>query len=135
MVNWKLTRGKFRPLMGQVRRNSEETVKAATSSALTECEALEQSPPVSQLRSIVQNLSAALKGVGPATASALVAHVRPQDFPFMADEALEGVGLERKYTLPHYFAFREKLFDKREEVEGLKSLTLNDMSNALWVGL
>ena len=133
VVNWKLTRGKFRPLMGQVRRNSEDTVKQATREALAACAGMSPGVDRSLARKLLDDLSKQLKGVGPATASALLAHVRPEEFPFMADEALEGAGMERKYTLAQYCSFREELIDKRRTIPNLAEFTLNDMSDALWV--
>eukprot|EP00960_Hanusia_phi_P061031 764708-Hanusia_phi.AAC.5 len=57
-----------------------------------------------------------LKGIGPATASALLAHLDPERFPFMSDEALEGCGMRREYTLEAYLAFAEALTSKAKEL-------------------
>lgn len=54
------------------------------------------------------NLLCELKGVGPATASAVMAAYKPTFFPFMADEGMKGAGgklMPIKYTLPHYCLF------------------------------
>ena len=62
---------------------------------------------------------AVLRGVGPATASAVLAAIDPVRAPFMADEAMEaipGFGL-RKYTLKAYSQFRRALVERAESLQ------------------
>ncbi|EMS66133.1 hypothetical protein TRIUR3_01285 [Triticum urartu] len=58
-----------------------------------------------------------LKGVGPATASAVLAAHAPDVAPFMSDEAMvAALGNVKEYTLKQYLAFAEKLQAKAENV-------------------
>lgn len=70
----------FAPAAFQLKKNSEDAVACISKKAL-------------QLKDIGAALTAlcALHGVGPATASCVLAAVRPAEAPFMADEAVEGV--------------------------------------------
>ncbi|KAF4315435.1 hypothetical protein BBO99_00004726 [Phytophthora kernoviae] len=108
LMEWKLKKGKWRPqLMKFVTNLSEEEVKQASSEALKELKS------GGDLRAATEALCT-LKGVGPATASAVLA-AYDANVPFMADEALEaiaGVIGPRKYTLSHFLSFAEQLRDK-----------------------
>ncbi|KFM76935.1 hypothetical protein X975_05777, partial [Stegodyphus mimosarum] len=80
IVKWKLMRGKFRPrLIDLVRINTESAVSATSRKAF-------RKPPkeLSQAITALTNL----KGVGPATASAILAAAFPDDVPYMADESM-----------------------------------------------
>ncbi len=74
VMEWKLKRGKFRPLMGLVQSNKNETVEAATRKAFQLVAlAVKNGKGINEKELIVaiRTLSDPLKGVGPATASAV----------------------------------------------------------------
>lgn len=117
VVEWKIKRGKFRPLMGLVQRNDDATVRKVTKAAfeMTDDEA-------------IQHLADGLAGVGPATASAVLAF--RGSCPFMSDEALEGSGLSRKYTIKNYQNFAAALKLKADFLGG--NWTAELVGRALW---
>uniref|UniRef100_A0A0D9ZCK9 Uncharacterized protein n=1 Tax=Oryza glumipatula TaxID=40148 RepID=A0A0D9ZCK9_9ORYZ len=75
-----------------------------------------------------------LKGVGPATASAVLAAYAPDVAPFMSDEAMvAALGNAKEYTLKQYLAFAEKLQTKSKELSsGEEVFTTSDVERALW---
>ncbi|KAM8961045.1 uncharacterized protein RCH25_036839 [Pelodytes ibericus] len=105
LMEWKLTRGRFRPRLHQlVYTNTDKTVESCTGRAF---QLLPDVPAsISEL--------CKLKGIGPATASAVLAIGAPDLAAFMADEAVESVpGLAPvQYTLKHYMRFLEALRQK-----------------------
>ncbi|KAM4698309.1 uncharacterized protein WCC33_013879 [Rhinophrynus dorsalis] len=105
LMEWKLTRGKFRPRLQQLAAsNPKEAVESCTGKAFN----------------LLPDVSAAitelcqLKGIGPATASAILAAGVPELTAFMADEAVESVPglIPVQYTLKHYLLFLEELRKK-----------------------
>ncbi|XP_042452378.1 uncharacterized protein LOC122036995 [Zingiber officinale] len=125
LMQWKLTRGKWRPrLLNFISSLEEHLVESASRKAFTALPDLSQA--VSELT--------VLKGVGPATASAVLAAYAPDVAPFMSDEAMiASMGNVKDYTLKQYLAFAEKLQMKAKElsVEG-NCFTPVDVERALW---
>ncbi|KAK9166060.1 hypothetical protein Scep_001251 [Stephania cephalantha] len=125
LMQWKLSRGMWRPrLMGFVSSLDDSLVESASRKAF------ESLPDVSRA---VSELTV-LKGVGPATASAVLAAFAPDVAPFMSDEAMVAVlGHSKDYSLKQYLAFTEKLQSKAKElsIEGCH-LTPSDLERALW---
>lgn len=92
VMRWKLLRGKARPkLQAYVDELPDATVRAASSAAFALA-------TKGQVKGALDALSKPLKGVGPATASAILA-AYDQRIPFMSDEALALLGGKPKYTL------------------------------------
>lgn len=125
VMRWKLTRGKWRPrLLDFVSALDESVVKSASEKAF-------QSLP--DISKAVSELTA-LKGVGPATASAVLTAYAPDVAPFMSDEAMEAaLGNCKDYSLKQYLLFADKLQKKAKELsaEG-ETFTPSDVERALW---
>ncbi|XP_069496623.1 uncharacterized protein [Ambystoma mexicanum] len=102
LMEWKLTRGKFRPRLQQmVQANPGETVEACTRRAF------QLLPDVG---AAITELSQ-LKAIGPATASAVLAAGSPDTAAFLADEAVLAIpGLPPvQYTLKYYLLYLDKV--------------------------
>ncbi|KAG9440660.1 hypothetical protein H6P81_020825 [Aristolochia fimbriata] len=125
LMQWKLSRGKWRPrLMDFVSKLDEVEVETASQKAF------EFLPDISKA---ISELTI-LKGVGPATASAVLAAYAPDIAPFMSDEAMvAALGNSKDYTLKQYLILVEKLQNKAKElsIEG-DVLTPTDIERALW---
>ncbi|XP_043567988.1 uncharacterized protein zgc:112496 [Chiloscyllium plagiosum] len=128
LMEWKLTRGKFRPTLQQmVMSNSRDSVEACT------CKAFKLLPDVS---AAITELSK-LKAVGPATASAVLVAGAPQEAAFMADEAVESIpGLVPiKYTLKHYILYLQKVRECATQLnsnDSVKDWTPHRIEQCLW---
>ncbi|KAG7226332.1 hypothetical protein INR49_013743, partial [Caranx melampygus] len=116
LMEWKLTRGKFRPRLQQlVASNSEDTVEKCSRKAFS---------LLPDVQAAIAELST-LKGVGPATASAqidclltVLAAGAPEQTAFMSDEAMESVpGLKPiQYTAKHYALYLSKMVERTEQL-------------------
>ena len=75
-----------------------------------------------------------LKGVGVATATAILAPFSPSDIPFMADEVMEAVSCHRDYTMKIYKEMRLRLVQKAKDLQELSSFqwTAENVGKALW---
>ncbi|GER40221.1 tryptophan synthase beta chain [Striga asiatica] len=125
LMEWKLARGKWRPrLLSFMSALDDAVVREASTKAFASL------PDVSKA---VQELTV-LKGVGPATASAVLAAYAPEVAPFMSDEALIVVtGDTKDYSLKRYVAFAEKMQIKAKELSSSEDLfTPSDVERALW---
>ena len=112
--------------MGKVQSNPDSRVKKITTLSFLE---IQRSPPP-PLKDALASLSDELCGVGPATASAILAALDGTRYPFMADEALEGCGLKRDYTPSAYASFAERLITKASSLGG--DWTAETVGRALW---
>ncbi|MED6111043.1 hypothetical protein PIB30_048750 [Stylosanthes scabra] len=125
LMRWKLSRGKWRPrLLEFVEALDDVVVRKVSEKAF-------RSLP--DLKKAVSEISV-LKGVGAATASAVLAAYAPEVAPFMSDEAMEAaLGNSKDYTLKQYLIFADKLQTKAKELssEG-DTFTPSDVERALW---
>ncbi|KPP72998.1 hypothetical protein Z043_107946 [Scleropages formosus] len=104
VMEWKLTRGKFRPRLQQlVATNPSETVEKCTKRAFSF---------LPDVQAAILELSS-LKAVGPATASAVLTAGAPELAAFMADEAMETIpGLKPiQYTAKHYSLYLQSVVE------------------------
>lgn len=109
LMEWKLTKGKFRPRLQQlIGSNSEEAVHSLTSKAFS---------LLPDVQAAITELCK-LKGVGPATASAVLAAGAPDEIAFMADEAVESIAELRpvEYTAKHYALYLQKVLQKTAQL-------------------
>ncbi|KAF9432675.1 hypothetical protein BGZ76_010459, partial [Entomortierella beljakovae] len=129
LMSWKLKRGKFRPSLAKLAEsNADKDVKRISQ------EAFKLVP--SNLKASIVKMSE-LKGVGPATASAILCAGAPDSVPFMADETMDSVpGLGTiAYTIPYYIKFATKVIEKANELKKKGSTTVNSphlVEKALW---
>ncbi|XP_020493289.1 uncharacterized protein zgc:112496 [Labrus bergylta] len=128
LMEWKLTRGKFRPRLQQlVASNSVDTVEKCSRKAFS---------LLPDVQASISELST-LKGVGPATASAVLAAGAPEQTAFMSDEAMESVpGLKPiQYTAKHYALYLGKMVERTEKlnkVDPLQEWTPHRLELCLW---
>ncbi|KAM7370941.1 hypothetical protein PAMP_010449 [Pampus punctatissimus] len=128
LMEWKLTRGKFRPRLQQlVASNSEDTVEKCSRKAFS---------LLPDVQAAITELSS-LKGVGPATASAVLAAGAPEQAAFMSDEAMESVpGLKPiQYTAKHYALYLGKMIEltkKLNKVDPQQDWTPHKLELCFW---
>lgn len=128
LMEWKLTRGKFRPRLQQlVASNSEVTVEKCSRKAFS---------LLPNVQAAIAELSC-LKAIGPATASAVLAAGAPEQAAFMSDESMESVpGLQPiKYTAKHYDLFLSKMVErtkKLNKVDPRQDWTPHRLELCLW---
>ena len=127
VVKWKLSRGQFRPgLLQMVEANSASALCAAMAAAYA------AGPNVPAAIDAL----CTIKGIGPATATAILSQTDGIDCPFYADEAVvAALGLNAvkdvKYTVGAARQYVGAMAARKTEL-GKGSLTLVEMSHALW---
>lgn len=128
IIKWKLIRGKFRPrLIDLVRINTETSVFQMSKKAFRR---------IPKISSAINALTS-LKGIGPASASAILAAAYPEHVPYMADESmLSTPGVEgTDYTLSEYLNYYEKIKICTNRLNSLDSETRwnpHKVELALW---
>lgn len=134
IMTWKITRGKFRPLQKLVDSNKSSDVESISQSAFKVfTKPLDSSSSYHDVTVLMQeNFNwkpvmeklMSLKAIGPATASAILAPLCPQQFPFMSDEAMLASepdnNSKKEYTLNAYTIFRQRMITKAKELGSLK---------------
>eukprot|EP00931_Biecheleriopsis_adriatica_P081278 TRINITY_DN54597_c0_g1_i1.p1 TRINITY_DN54597_c0_g1~~TRINITY_DN54597_c0_g1_i1.p1 ORF type:complete len:254 (+),score=72.87 TRINITY_DN54597_c0_g1_i1:34-762(+) len=143
IVEWKLSRGTFRPgLLQKAQSNSEQAVKTAYQSAkalLLAANAAGSSAALEAATEAIRVLDKSLFGVGPATATAVLSRCFPEAVAFMSDEAMLACGLfkkksELKYDIKTFSRFNELMQTKALSLTscGKRKWTGNDVAKALW---
>ncbi|XP_063077641.1 uncharacterized protein zgc:112496 isoform X2 [Engraulis encrasicolus] len=128
LMEWKLTRGKFRPRLQQlIESNSAETVMSCSKKAFA---------LLPNVEAAITELST-LKGMGPATASAVLAAGAGDEAAFMADESVESIPELRpvQYTAKHYRLYLDKITQKTKHlntVDSGKDWTPHKVELCLW---
>lgn len=98
LVDWKLRHGTFRPTLPKlVAKNSDEAIKAATTDAFSH-----YASHSTDIAGTLQKLSEPLKGIGPATASLLLAIHDPEHIIFFSDEAYRWLVAGGEKASPKY---------------------------------
>ena len=106
IVLWKFAVGKPRwMLLSKLKSNSSDEVKIATRSALA---TVRGSVDGDETIKRAMNQLTVLKGVGPATASAILSLYRPEAFCYMYDEMIDVFEDKRDYTLAQYLRVNSK---------------------------
>jgi hypothetical protein len=107
LIRWKMGRGVWRANnLRLAADNAPEAVEASTRAALT---AVPAADPVAPVRMIAR-----LRGVGPATASAVLAAVFPERYPFLEDVVaaqVPGLG-PPAFTVRYYGAYAAALVER-----------------------
>uniref|UniRef100_A0A7S0B6Q4 Uncharacterized protein n=1 Tax=Pyrodinium bahamense TaxID=73915 RepID=A0A7S0B6Q4_9DINO len=141
IVEWKLSRGTFRPgLLQKAASNSEGAVKEAYESAkaaLVDREGVDDAGVKA-----VKALEKSLAGIGPATATAVLCRAFPQSVAFMSDEAILACGLfakagDIKYDMKTFTRFNEVVQSKAQLLNqalprGKQTWTADAVGRALW---
>ncbi|KAJ8399820.1 hypothetical protein AAFF_G00405500 [Aldrovandia affinis] len=128
LMEWKLTRGKFRPRLQQmVASNPSETVERCTKKAFS---------LLPKVTAAITELSS-LKGLGPATASAVLAAGAPEQAAFMADEAVESIPSLKpiQYTAKHYSLYLQRVEERTQalnKVDNEQDWTPHKVELCLW---
>ena len=122
IMEWKLTRGKMRPLLKKIQALSNDEVQNATFSGLNHLKTeINEETIVAALDAICQPLN----GVGPATASAILARYN-FSIPFMSDAGLLAVNGKCDYKMKDYRQYYKGITTK------VNQLNNDKQSNYLW---
>lgn len=103
IMEWKFATGKPRPLWKHIKSNLEDAVRALSKDAFALVRHVQSHDENvnTAIGNAVETLSK-LKGIGPASASAILSLYRPDLMVFMYDEILDCFLGERKYTTAAY---------------------------------
>lgn len=124
LMEWKLTRGKFRPRLKQmVAENKEEEVAEITKGAF-QC--------IGNMKQAIEKLCK-LRAVGPATASAILTAYDPESYAFMADEAVSAILPGKiEYTLKYYLKYMDEVLKTSKSLSEKDPMTPHQVELALW---
>eukprot|EP00045_Choanoeca_perplexa_P007936 m.72826 g.72826 ORF g.72826 m.72826 type:complete len:227 (-) comp14285_c0_seq1:64-744(-) len=126
IMEWKLSRGKSRPLLKRLKENnSAASVKDVTKRAFA---LAEQDDTLEALKVLCE-----LRYVGPATASAIMAPLYPSQVAFMSDELMAivpGIAPDQ-YTMASLTTLLEEVAGRQSQAP-LQDWSLADIEKALW---
>lgn len=122
IMKWKLTRGKMRPLLKKIEALTEDEVRLATYNGIN---AIRQSIDENSVKVGLEAISKPLKGVGPATASAVLAKWNI-GVPFMSDAGLIAVNGTADYKISDYLSYYRGISEK------VAQLNADGMSEHCW---
>jgi hypothetical protein len=128
VAQWKMKRGVYRARnLVLLKKNAEATVRSESREAFGDIP--DPRKPISKL--------CRLSGVGPATASAVLAALRPDLFPFFDDQVAKQVPDmgTLAFTLSYYVWYAEALSSRARalrDLSGAESWTAQDVAQALW---
>ena len=126
VVEWKMARGEWRARnLHLARSNTPDEVEAASRAAFAA--APDERAPLRKLSE--------LKGVGPATASAVLAAYRPDLYPFFEDVVAAQVpGLSGDFTVKAYLVYAATLRERAEKLSSAcgEQWTAQAVGLALW---
>jgi hypothetical protein len=135
MLQWKWSRGKYRP--GRTKftdQVQEESVIAAVRETLKVLEPLSNNPAKADINAIIAEgiaMGTQLSQIGPASATGILAARYPEFCPMYADESMESIGMYREpYTAPRYIEYAEELRNKAMELGD--EWTANKVCDALF---
>lgn len=140
IIEWKFSKGKPRhALKPLLKSNSEASVAAAAKRAFDTADVIPKNDAsgkhTKQISSAINQLCD-LKGVGPATASAILSLYRPDIFAFMDDEVIECLyDGKRGYTLKIYMDVNDRCREIASELNpdsGSSDWTPCAVGKALW---
>ncbi|KAK9908039.1 hypothetical protein WJX75_001968 [Coccomyxa subellipsoidea] len=140
LMEWKLKRGKWRPkLLDYAKSAKEEDVRESSQAAFEAAGKITDEPDADAdvdgeaIRDALRPLTE-LKGVGPATASAILTAFSPH-IPFMSDEAMAAALTgPKQYTPARYLDFAHALRLKAHKLttELGRTFSAQDVEKALW---
>jgi hypothetical protein len=142
IVLWKHTVGKTRVFNVKyinansdtnVRDNSKIAIAMAMKIQLDEC--LDENGDLTakgkkSIQDAIVALTKNLKGVGPATASAMLTIVRPDIFCYMYDEAVDCFEEKRSYTIGNYLGVNTRCLEKANSLG--EGWTTNRVAKTIW---
>ena len=143
IVKWKFAVGKPRPQnLGLLRSNAEDFVKECSQNAvqlardiqLQDCVSEQTGEWTPQGKGAIQNAlneMTKLKGVGPATATAVLCLVRPDIFCYMYDEVIDCFEPKRDYTLNIYLRVNLRCLQLAKMLG--KEWTTARVATVLWI--
>lgn len=144
IVLWKHTVGKNRVYnMKHINANSDESVKEYSTKAIQLAMEIDlnglvdvNSGTVNQngkksVQAALEVLTKNLKGVGPATASAILTLVRPDIFCYLFDEVIDVFEPKRDYTLPIYLRVNSRCLHIAQKLNG--EWTSGRVAKTIWM--